>query len=351
MNNFNLRIARIRHFYDFESINVVKHKQEITFYYDGSQTEKLQYFAPDFKEFLNVFDYNGEQLQFHAELSDYFDLGNNSITPIDDAKKQNENNEEIYEEKDGFKILIDFPKERPLLQNDFRTIIFEDKIDYPVDKIGSPFYISVAFDEASHTYLYINKLPHYNATIEKFFFSRNELDKKSGIPRRFFELEESEEKEFFVHYETRSYYCIASLVPVTDCDIFIIIEYHLRTKDSVWLYSGILIGLLAASLNAYLITNILSSSLAQITSISTITITYLVVIKGWVFTKDLDDVVTLIPTDLKFKLRFSDVYLVLILAIFIELVLAFYFGCMDQQNNYERIQIIIVSLYQNIFKL
>jgi len=326
MKNSNLKIARIRHFYNFESINVVNHKKEITFFYDGETTNKLHYFAPDFKEYLNVFDFNEEKLQFHGELTDYFDIEYSNSEP-GESYYENENNLEISNEDAGFKILIDFPKERPLLKNEFRTIILTDKIDYPIESPGLPITIDVKFDEASHIYLYINKLPQYSAKINKIFYSRKDLDSESNIPK-FFELNESEEKEYLDHFETTSYYCIWSSVPITDCNIFIAIEYKLRGKDGSWFYSGILFGIFALGLNLHLIINNLHESLTQIASVSTIAITYLVVIKGWVFMKDIDDVVGLFPIDTPFKIRFSNVYLLLILLIFVELIIAIYYGTM-----------------------
>jgi hypothetical protein len=327
MDISNLKIARIRHFYDFESINVVNHKQEITFYYDGETTDKLHYFAPDLKEYLNVFDYNGETLQFHGELTEYFDIEYLKSEPNESYYK-NEDNKQFSDDNAGFQILIDFPKERLLLKSEFRTIILTDKIDYPITSPGLPISIDVPFDEASHTYLYINKLPQYTAKIDKIFYSRKDINAESNRPN-FFELEKSEEKEYLDHFEATSYYCIWSSVPITDCNIFVVIEYKLKGKDWSWFYSGILFGISALALNLHLMINNLHGSLVQIVSVSTIAITYLVVIKGWVFMKDIDDVVGLIPVDIPFKIRFSYVYLLLILLIFVELIIAIYYGTIN----------------------
>jgi len=170
-------------------------------------------------------------------------------------------------------------------------------------------------------------LPQYKAKIDKIFYSRKDIDSESKRPK-FFELEESEEKEYLDHFEATTYYCIWSFVPISDCNIFIVIKYKLRGKDWSWFYSGILLGIFALGLNLHLMINNLHESLAQIVSVSTIAITYLVVIKGWVFMKDIDDVVGLIPIDIPFKTRFSYVYLLLILLIFVELIIAIYYGTM-----------------------
>ena len=287
----------------------------------------MHYFAPDFKEYLSVFDFNGEKLQFHGELTDYFDI-EYSNSELKESNKD-EDNKQIPDDNPGFQILIDFPKERPLLKSEFRTIILTDKIDYLINHPGRPISIDVPFDEASHTYLYVNKLPQYTAKIDKIFYSRKDIDEKSKRPKIFFELEESEEKEYLDHFEATSYYCIYSSVPITDCNIFIVIEYKLRGKDWSWFYSGILFGISALALNLHLMINNLHGSLVQIVSVCTIATTYLVVIKGWVFMKDIDDVVGLIPVDLPFKIRFSYVYLFLILLIFIELMIAIYCGTIN----------------------
>jgi hypothetical protein len=337
-NNTEFKIARIRHFYDFESINVLKHTQEITFYFNGKTTHQLHFYSNDFKEFLNILDNNNEMLQFHGELAEYFDIGYSS--EHENVTNFQNNN------KEGFKIIIDFPTERPLKNNEFRTIFLIDKVDIPIEMAGHPIAIDVPFDEASHTYLYFNKLPQYKTKINDIFYSREDIDSVTGIPKSYFKLEESEEKEFLDHFETTSFYCIYSTVPITNCNILIGIKYNLRKFDASWFYSGILVGSLAIIFNSYLAINRLNSSLVQITSLSTIAITYLVVIKGWVFMKDLDDVILIFnPIDLPFKIRFSDVYLLLILVIFVELVLSLYFGITTQKT------VEIIKIFnQHIFK-
>lgn len=304
--HLTFKIARIRHFYDFQSIGVVDHRQEITLYYGGERASNLEYYLPEFIEYLKIFDSNGEQLQFHSELREYFE----------DAPDSNTTN-------DGLKIIIEFPKSRPLLKNSFRTITVEDKIDFDIAKMQGAIFITVPFDEAPRTYLYINKIPRYKANINHFFFSRDDVSKDT--PLNFFKLDQTRESEFLDVYEKTSFYCIASLVPINNCNVIIPIEYTLGFTDIIWFYGGILFGLVTLIemaffiLNVHLLSNRISDSLTQIAAMSTIAITFLVFIKGWVFTKDLDDVITVFPNDYV-KISFSDFYILLITLMFIGLI-------------------------------
>ena len=307
----SIEIVRARHFFNFESVNVAEHIEEITFFNNGEIQNILYYYEPDFKEFLNIFDFNGEKLQFHGIYEDYFFEENND-NKEDQKNLDNDNNITA-----PFEILIDFPQQRPLLKNQFRTITLHDKLDYPPTKPSNSVRIEIPSDRARHTYVYIKKIPFYKVNFVKAFIPRENRED-------FFELEKSEEKEYLDEFETTSYYCFYSFVPITGCNLLFFIDYKLRWKEWLWFYSGIFLGVATFCFNLIFIFDNIPRSLSHAISISTIAITYLVVTKGWIFLKDIDDVVEVIPSS-PIKIPFSGVYLLLILLIFLELCAVFYF--------------------------
>lgn len=332
-----LEIVRIRHFFDFKSTGVADHTEEITFYNLSEETNTLYYYEPEFKHYLNIYDFNGQQLQFHGIFNDYFSYNNDITGENGDSVLPDNTN---IDDDAAFEILIDFPKERPLLKNMFRTITLRDKVAYPLEKPEFSTKVDVPFDRAEHTYVYIKKIQGYKADILKAFVP-NDNNKD------YFELEEAEEKEYLGHFETPSYYCVYSFQPVKGCNLVTFIEYTLKGKDWAWFYSGLVLGIFAFSINLWILFNHLQGSLTQIVPISTIVITYLVVMKGWVFMKDIDDVVTITSYKLPFRIPISVIYLILILMIFGELIISLFFGFF-QQPPYQNLTIYFETILQNI---
>lgn len=261
-----LIIDRVRHFQRFETPFSLKCNEEITFRNTGEDLSSVTYILDAHRPTLYIFDTNGEQLEFYG--------------CSDDDKR---------------KIEINFPMNRPLYCGDYRTI----RLEY-VREVNPKYLkqtlIKIPVNETASLYVSL-ELP------ENYIFSRLHygiLDKNNDDLK-------SVELDF---RKGDSVLNISSKPIKNTANLYIIFEHEMRGTLSGWYYMGSIFGIISlVSIPILYIYN--PSDIVRISTSGSFVISYLFIIKGWLFTKNMDK--DLIHIDSRYR------YLIWI--IFLEIIL------------------------------
>jgi hypothetical protein len=294
-------VLRIRHFFEFDTSLILKRKEEITFYNEGNvPLERIIYDAREFLPHLNIYDSNGELLIFHGNI----EFGGQSILI---GRGLEENSE--------YPIIIEFPPTRPVNPNSFRVITLEYINDIGL-KEGDIGFITLPIGFAPHFYLYFKKLNEYITDVFPFIESNDE---------QYFELGDLEETDFVQIEDTPSYFSISSSIAIPNCSLVIGTSYKLPLWNSLWFNGGIVIGIGAITTNVILLSSDANTFLPEILALGGISNTYLILTKGWVFTKS--------PVERVLKIPYTSIYFWLILCIFFEIFIACCLAFVAIDNN------------------
>jgi hypothetical protein len=306
-----IRILRVRHFFEFDTSLILKRKEEITFYNEGAiRLDRIIYDAREFLPGLNIYDSNGELLIFHGN----FQSESRSILIGS-----------TLEESSEYPIIIEFPSTRPVDPNGFRVITLEYINDIGL-KEGEIGFITLPIGVAPHFYLYFKKLDEYITEVFPFIESNEE---------QYFELDDLEETDFVQIEDTPSYFSISSSIAIPNCSLVIGTSYKLPPWNFLWFNGGIIIGIGAITTNAILLTSDVKTFLPAIIALGGISNTYLILTKGWVFTKN--------PVERILKIPYTSIYFWLILIIIFEIFIACCLAFIEPSNNQN---LNITSLHQ-----
>lgn len=247
MNRSNqLIIDRVRHFRRFETPFFLKCVEEITFYNTKEELSSVTYILDTFRPSLHIFDSNGQQLEFYGSSD--------------------------REDNEGLKIKIDFPKERPISYGDFRTIRLEFVQEVNPLELKQTF-TRIPLNETASFYVFL-ELP------ENYVFSRLHygiLDKNN----------EDVENVKLAIKKGDSFLNISSKAIKNTANLYIIFEYEIRGTLSGWYNMGWFFGLISAISTPLLYLYNPKGAIGIATSAGFV-ISYLFIIKGWLFTKNMD---------------------------------------------------------------
>lgn len=261
-----ITIDRVRHFRRFKTPSLIECIDEITFYNTGGEISSVEYILDSFSPSLHIFDSNGNQLEFHGDHED-----------------EDEDENEI-----GFKIRIDFPIDKAMSQGEFRTI----RIEFIKEVNPETFkdvLITVPLHETASVYVFLEECDNYDFSTIHY----GALDENYNLV----------ENDNMTVYRGESFWHIASKAAKNNSGLLYIIFKHKITKT---LHSWIIMGLIFGFISAFFIWRSYHFNPSNAVGIATYTgfiISYLFIIKGWLFSKNMDK--KLIQYDLSYRFLIS----------------------------------------------
>lgn len=279
-----LIIDRVRYFRRFETPSLIKCIDEITFYNTGEELSSVKYIFESFRASLRIFDSNGEQLEFYG----YSD----------------------NEDKESPKIAIDFPKARPLSCGDHRTIRLEFVQEAPPLKLFKQIYFTVPLHETASLHFFLELPENYVFSILHY----GVLDKNNATV---------EDAKLAID-KGDSFLNVSSIAAANDTgNLYIIFEHKIRVTLSGWYTMGKVFGTISV-ISIPLLYHFNPSGMVGIATAASFVISYMFIIKGWLFTKNMDKALT----DLDSKYRF------LIWLIFLEITfMALHYSLIFTRNE------------------
>ena len=252
-------IDRVRHFRKFETPFLMKCVDEITFYNSGEELQSVDYVLDEFRLCLHIFDSYGTQLEFHGNSKD-------------------ENNT-------GSEIHIDFPKDRAISQNEFKTIRLEyitenNCINLTNVKITAP------LPENASVYVFLEECENYDfSTIHYGVLDENYDEVKDA------HLTVSK-GDSFLNVSSKA-------TEINNSTLHIIFNHKITKTLSAWIKMGLIFGS-ASALSIWPSYHFNPSNAMGITTYVGFAISFLFIIKGWLFSKNMDK--KLISYDLYYRL-------------------------------------------------
>lgn len=235
-------VDRIRYFWKFETPSLVKCVEEITFYYNkGDNISRVEWVLDDIRPFLHIYDSTGEQLEFYGNSDE--------------------------KDKSLHAIYIDFPEKRPLISGEHRTI----RLDYArivQDKLRNA-TITIPLPENVTTYTYIQISKNYELKAE-YGIQDNELSNRNFYVDKGIS---------FFHIYTSAAESINTLI--------ISVEHKIPKSLSDWYNMGLLFGGTYA-LFIWPFYHYNPTGITYYATFGAIIISLLIIIKGWLFSKDMD---------------------------------------------------------------
>jgi hypothetical protein len=297
-----IKIIRIRHFFEFDTPLILKRSEEITFCNEGDiELTNVIYYAREFLPHLNVYDSNGEQLIFHGEINDSDEEvvgGGGTTDPSEETSTE-------------LPIIIEFPKNRGVAPTEFRTITLKYINDFGLDKNNRISFIELPVGFSQNFYLYIKRLDEYITKIDSFIGAKKESDPNDTD---YFLLDELREHNFVSTEDTPTYFRMSSAVPIPNCNLIIIISYEMTFPNVLWFNGGVIVGMGVLMVNLVMMDSDIKNFLPCIITLGALSNTYLILTRGWIFTKN--------PVERILFSDYSSIYFLLILCIFIEVFLA-----------------------------
>jgi hypothetical protein len=292
----DLRIIRVRYYYEFKTAFLVNCKKEVLFFNNSEEPIKsIEFDLGEFLEHLHIFDSDKTSLEFHKQQSDY--LSSEDRTNDDDNS-----------------IVIDLPVDCPINPYEFRTLefCFTDQVEDYVKK-NRDFIFVFDLNESYKTYISINSFSKFKLIKHYFIESNNPTLPQEQ--RLFYpdELDESED----IKYETTSssiYTHVGKKIP--DCNGLFLFSYDLDYHQKCWLKLGVGLGIITLIFNAallFLITDPGSLMNAILSSMGLVN-AFLLIVKGWLFENDMEKVL---------KYNYDYIYVVLIVLLISEAIIAF----------------------------
>jgi len=304
----NVTITRFRNYFEFETPQRVNRTEEVTLFNCGAKASSLLFLVNEFKPHLRIFDSTGEELQFHGLPQ--------KITGSEEDLR-------ILNEKYGpYKVVIDFPQDKPIESNCFRTFTLKSQTEIPVSP-GKVSGLEVSLGNAEHTYTYVKKLEQYEMRIVAIVQTDTDQRYSLGVNGEDTGSYEISGVKFEVS-ETETYYSIIARGRKEDWKISLLIEYVLHRENRLWFNTGICLASMTFFGNLLLLYWNPEQCLTMLTAVNGIIITYLLITKGWLFESNLDKTVGLNIFNRYFQ--YTRVYVIFIVLLFIEILIAILTG-------------------------
>jgi hypothetical protein len=292
-NEWAIQYERSRIFYTFLTPLKIKCTEEILLYNSGHPVNHIIHDLVEFKEQLYIYDSNDRKLEFHS----FYGLN-----------CQND-----------YLIKIEFPQDRIFNTGEYRTVILQYFIEYPTFA-GNFARLDVSLNFADITYITLEKPKEYQTTLWLFKDHDGALEflPSEGMPdNELLLIEESDVKLQIIGVNTPE-----------NKDLAIIISHDLHNEQKMWFTSGILFGWISS---VFILSEFLTvlprlqdhskflNYVPSIVPLGVAAITSLLIIKGWMFTKDMDSTLNDIYHKNGIYFTYSRVYIALISILILEL--------------------------------
>lgn len=267
-----VHIHRIREFYTHESPTLLKIVEEITIFTCKENIKEITYDVGFIRNDLKIFDAGGRPLEFHG-----FNETVDTEIPRVRGKDTSKTDIIISFRDDSFpgpdKYYTFRLEYRKLFNNNPKDSFL---IERPIENYK--LYITIRSLESF-------KLDIYSVIKHKLPLS---LPKQEDPLYR---LDEFIEYGIIVETVNEIYYSlIIRPNSVPDYNICIVFSYIFFRNDKFWFITGIVLGIICT---IFLLINILMQCIIDISvtlAVVTIVNTYLILTKGWIFTKDMDKI-------------------------------------------------------------
>jgi len=160
--------------------------------------------------------------------------------------------------------------------------------------------------------------------LEKIIKDSGDFSDESRKIRKetFFKIGELKEANIVTIEDKGHYYSVQSTTSIPQCNFIFTLSYRLDFWNRLWYNFGIVFAFGSMLAIYKIIKHEIPNSLPIIIAIGGIAISYLIIIKGWLFSKDLDKAITIEFMDLKVpKITYSGIYILLIILMFLELLI------------------------------
>lgn len=271
-------IKKVRNFLEFETPVFLRVKMEVSFLNEGETTPiYIQYFPYTFYG-LHILDSDGKFLEFSGNEKD------------DQSNSENE-------------ITVYFPKDKPIYQNDYRTITF-DYIYYNPQLEDLPkmrtMEIFFTLFKGARTYIFIKQCKEYDFEADVFGY-----DNQTGSIIGYSLIDGPKRLSNFFEFS------VESSDESLDNPISILVLFSHRIPKSLiyWYYMGAYFGVSVVFLLP--IAYHFDSSFRELWIVTASScISVLVIIKGWIFQKNMD----------RHLKRFDSIYISAVTFLFIEIL-------------------------------
>ena len=288
------KIERVRYLKKFETLSVYNTITEITFANEGDESvDIIKYDLHEYKPFLKISDSNSEFLEFSGAQ----EAGHGSYP--------------------AHLINIYLPEDRELKPNCRRTITFQSYSsslpEIKVVEYENPTYVIFYFDiiDQVNSYIIFEAAKHFEFCNYIDLIDQNGLNVDDG------ELATFVSEKVIAHSKIGNRMYFAFKGDTSKRTLRIIHRHTIPARLLDWIRVGLGLGVLSAILLLvgliYSFNNNSLDSLSLFITYPALVITTLVVIKGWLFLKDLD-------SDLE---GYNKKYLRLVIILGIEIALAF----------------------------
>lgn len=261
-------IDRVRHFRRLETPSLMKCIDEITFHNIGKELSSVEYILDSFRPSLHIFDSNRNQLEFHGDYED----GN-----------------EI-----GFEIQIDFPKDKAISKDEFKTISLEYIIEVK-PSASQTMLITVPLHETASVYVFLEHCENYDFSTIHY----GALDDNYNLV---------ENADLITDRGESFWYVVAKGAENNSSLLHIIFKHKITKALSSWIKIGIVLGCTSLPL-IYILYHFHPSNIMDIIMFAGFIISFLFIIKGWLFSKNME----------KSLIMYDSIYRALVLSLFAEI--------------------------------
>jgi len=240
-------IDRVRHTRRLKTPSLMECIDEITFHNTGGEISSVEYFFDSFIPSLHIFDSTGNQLEFHGDYED-----ENEIV---------------------FKIRIDFPVDKAMSQDEFKTIRIEYILEVKAASVKEIIITVPLLDTASY-YVFLEECDNYDFSTIHY----GVLDENHDFV----------ENANMTVYRGDSFWSIALKADKNNSGLLYIIFKQKITKTlNLWIKMGVIFGPIS-SIFIWGSYHFNPSNALGITTYTGFIISYLFIIKGWLFSRNME---------------------------------------------------------------
>jgi hypothetical protein len=272
-----IKYERYRTLIVFLSPRKMKCIEEILLHNSGDQVDHIIFDLEAFKQQLYVYDSDDKKLEFHSFTS-----------PRDPSE---------------YLIKIKFPSEKLLKTDDYRTIALHYYIEVPTDSNYKAGY-SIPLDIADSTYIHFDKPKEFHVNLNFF---------KGDWHRNYTYLTNNDDQLKIKETEFKVQIIGKKRDDIKELAIIIIPE--LREDQKNWFNLGIAIGELSAISILFELIEIFHTGdkflnfIPAIIPLAASAIASLIIIKGWIFVKDMDSILREVDTTENFPFHINNFYI------------------------------------------
>lgn len=238
--NTQIKIDRVRHFIEFNTPSLINYTEEITFYNSGDEIPSIVFDLENFRSNLHIFDSDGTPLIFYG----------------------NGNGGESHE------ISIDFSNAKLIKKDEYRTIIMKYQM-HALEKQLTSTFINIFLYEGASIYVSLKECDDYEFNIQyisdNIQLENNVLINGNGI---------------------KNCNIYSKATENNDNNMYIRIVHSIPKSLSYWYILGISLGVTIFIFN-WPFYHFNPTGIRYFAIISATVISLLVVIKGWLFQKEM----------------------------------------------------------------